>query len=61
MHTFHWEQNSVLKTEMVFDEAEGRKMQSWNSDVTLAFREFLFFFFLNNCRLIILALEIPDR
>lgn len=45
MHTFHWEQNSVLKTEMVFDEAEGRKMQSWNSDVTLAFREFFFFFF----------------
>lgn len=25
MHTFHWEQNSVLQTEMVFDEAEGRK------------------------------------
>lgn len=33
MHTFHWEQNSVLKTEMILDEAEGRKLHTWNLDV----------------------------
>lgn len=34
MHTVYWEQNSALKTEVVFDEAEvRRKVQSWNSDV----------------------------
>lgn len=43
MHTFHWEQNSVLKTEMEFDAAEGGKIPTWNSDVTLAFQEIFFF------------------
>lgn len=42
MHTLHWEQNSVLKTEMILDEAEGGKLYSWNLDVILEI------FFLNN-------------